>query len=346
MKPYFHIITGKEIAEVIVHNAHQIQDIIKSTYLLHYQDQTINPNSYFLRYPDKPQARIIALPAHIGGEVNVSGIKWIASNPDNIKIGLPRASAILILNDAETGFPFACMESSIISATRTAASAVLAADCLRKGDKKKVKLGIVGAGVISRYFYHTLVRNGWEIERVAIHDVNTSYANQFLEKVCQEEHQAHVVDSARTLIQTSDVIFFATSSTTPTISDASWFAHNPLVLHISLRDLSPEILIQSNNIVDDVDHVLSANTSPHLTEQQVGHRKFINGTLAGYIQNTYPLDSSKPSIFSPMGMGILDLALGKFIYDTLRERNNLTEVEDFFCDLERHTNIKSVCENE
>ena len=62
-------------------------------------------------------------PCHLYGQDGLSGVKWIASYPDNHKIGLPRASAVIVLNDAEHGHPIACMEGSIISAVRTAASA-------------------------------------------------------------------------------------------------------------------------------------------------------------------------------------------------------------------------------
>jgi hypothetical protein len=53
----------------------------RTAYRLHDSGSTLNPDSYFLRYPANPDARIIALPAHIGGEVQKSGIKWISSFP-------------------------------------------------------------------------------------------------------------------------------------------------------------------------------------------------------------------------------------------------------------------------
>jgi len=61
--------------------------------------------------------------------------------------------------------------------------------------------------------------------------------------------------------------------------DLSLFKSNTIVSHISLRNLAPEILISLNNIVDDVDHVLNANTSPHLVYQKTGNKNFINCTV-------------------------------------------------------------------
>ena len=55
---------------------------------------------------------------------------------------------------------------------------------------------------------------------------------------------------------------FATVAAAPHVHDPAWFAHNPLVLHVSLRDLAPEVLLGSTNVVDDVEHCLKADTSP------------------------------------------------------------------------------------
>ena len=161
----FIVIPGKEISGIINSSYLTITDIIKDTYIAHYNGETINPNTYSLKFTEKPNARINALPAYVGAKTNMAGMKWISSFPDNIKNGIPRASAVVILNDYESGYPIACLEGSAISAARTAASAVIGAEVFN--NKKQVdNIAFIGSGVISRYIFDFLLGNGWGIEKI------------------------------------------------------------------------------------------------------------------------------------------------------------------------------------
>jgi 2,3-diaminopropionate biosynthesis protein SbnB len=278
------------------------------------------------------------LPASIGGQVRVDGLKWISSFPENVAAGIPRASAVLILNDHDTGYPFAVLESSIISATRTAASAALAADWLSRGRGRPTRVGFIGTGLINRYVHTFLAGTGWPFDDVGLFDLSADSAAGFhgyLDRAgCAGRITVH--GSAEELIRASDMVVFATVAGSPHVHEPSWFAHNPLVLHVSLRDLSPEIILGSTNVLDDVEHCLKADTSPHLAEQLVGNRDFIAGTLADVMDGRVTLPTDRPLVFSPFGLGVLDLAVGKHVYDTVARSGELQVVEGFFHDLNRH----------
>ena len=143
-------------------------------------------------------------------------------------------------------------------------------------------------------------------------------------------------DSPGELIRSSDLVVFATVAGQPHVSDLSWFEHNPLVLHVSLRDLAPEIVLASTNIVDDIAHCLKANTSPHLAEQLTGNRDFLHGTLDDVMAGRVTVPAGRPLIFSPFGLGVLDLAVGKYVYDEVVRRGELHVVDDFFHELRRY----------
>src|SRR5881296_3974195 len=164
------IINGKSVFDIVRAHRSECIRIVQEAYLAHADGHSINPDSHFLRLPDKPDCRIIALPAYLGNNFGVAGLKWIASYPANVQRGFPRASAVLVLNNYETGYPFAILESSIISAARTAASAVLAAHWLSGRSCRANSLGIVGTGFIARYVYDFLLDTGWMIEEVHLHD--------------------------------------------------------------------------------------------------------------------------------------------------------------------------------
>lgn len=331
----FSVISGSIVNKILQSNYAKVIDLVESAYLAHGEKKTLNPDSYFLKYPDKPEARIIALPAHLGGDFNISGIKWIASFPKNINYGIPRASAVIILNDYETGYPIACLEGSIISASRTAASAVLAAQNLIK-PKTVNRLGIIGCGLISRYVLNFLLNTGWKIPALNLFDLNNQYS-EAMKNYAQEKgiEEVHISSTKEELISASDLITLTTTASEPYIKDASDFAHNPIVLHLSLRDLSPDIILASNNIVDDVDHCLKAATSLHLTEQEVGNREFVTGTIDRLVRGKLTLDSQKPTIYSPFGMGILDLAVASYVYQQSALEKASVTVPDFFYETKR-----------
>jgi ornithine cyclodeaminase len=337
--PSFAVISGSQVHRALTGRHRDVVTLVEAAYRTHGTGDTVNPPSYFLRFPDRPTARIIALPASMGGDARVDGLKWISSFPENVAAGIPRASAVLILNDHDTGYPLACLESSIISATRTAASAALAADRLAAGGERPRRVGIFGAGLIARYVYDYLAGTGWSFDEIGVYDLSAEHAGGFagyLRDASGGTAKVTVHDSAEDAVRGSDLLVFATTAATPHVTDPFWFAHNPLVLHVSLRDLSPEVILASSNIVDDVEHCLKANTSVHLTEQRVGHRDFIDGTLDDVLTGRVRPDRDRPVVFSPFGLGVLDLAVGKHVYDTVRAAGELAVVEDFFHEMRRY----------
>jgi N-[(2S)-2-amino-2-carboxyethyl]-L-glutamate dehydrogenase len=336
--PAFSVVSGAQVDQVLSGREKQIMDVVERAYVTHGAGHTVNPPSYFLRFPDRPDSRIIALPASLGAEDGVDGIKWISSFPSNIETGLPRASAVLILNDPRTGYPYACLESSIISATRTAASAALAADWLSRGAARPTRVGFLGTGLIARYIHRFLAGTGWSFDEVGLFDAVPDYTAGFggYLRTADESGRLTVHASAAELIRASDLVVFATTAATPHVTDPALFAHHPLVLHVSLRDLGPEVILSATNIVDDVEHCLKANTSPHLAEQRTGNRDFLSGTLPEVIGGTVAVDLGRPVVFSPFGLGVLDLAVGRYVYDELSRAGDLTVVDDFFFELRRH----------
>jgi N-[(2S)-2-amino-2-carboxyethyl]-L-glutamate dehydrogenase len=326
------IINGKTVFDVVSAQRAECIDVVRNAYLAHANGHSVNPDSYFLRFPDKPDCRIIALPAYLGDGFSVAGLKWIASYPGNVQRGFPRASAVLVLNSCETGYPFAILESSIISAARTAASAALAAYWLNGRSRDAQLLGIVGTGFIARYVYDFLIETGWTIKEVRLYDKSPEESEKFKSTVCRPEYHrsVKVVPHVADALSNSDLIVLTTVASAPHIADTWLFNHNPIVLHVSLRDLAPEILLRSQNVVDDVEHVMKANTSPHLTEQLTGNRNFVTGTLAEVMQEKRSVDRSRPIIFSPFGLGVLDVAVGKWVYDQAVATGQDLRLTDFF----------------
>jgi N-[(2S)-2-amino-2-carboxyethyl]-L-glutamate dehydrogenase len=324
------MLKGNEIIEILKNKEVEIINCIKKAYQAHSEGLSTLPYSVFLRLQENSKDRIIALPAYLGGEFDTAGIKWIASFPDNLQNHLERASAVLILNSTKTGYPKAIMESSIISAYRTAASAALAADILA-GPRIIDSLGLIGCGLINFETLRFILAIRPTITDVLIYDLSHERSEQFRQKCMQLPNKIKVIisDNVSTILKT-DIIAIATTATKPYIFDISNCSISTIILHTSLRDLAPEIILSCNNIVDDIDHVCRAQTSIHLAETKTGNREFISWTIGDILNQNKKIDHNKIIVFSPFGLGILDLALGMLVYKTAVENNQGTYIDSFF----------------
>ena len=323
---------GPDIASLLQGKEREIINRIGEAYVIHGAGDSSLPHSVFVRFPNRKRERIIALPGYLGGNKNVAGIKWIASFPENHSRGISRASAVMVLNSMETGRPQAFMEGSIISAKRTAASAALACDKLHApGDIDT--LGIIGCGLINREIvrYIASLRN---IRSILSFDISADRAADWAESMrgivgdIAIEH----TDAVSDLLARCPVVSFATTAVEPTINDLSMCPKAATLLHISLRDLTPEAILMGENVVDDVDHAMRAQTSTHLAEQLEGNRDFLHGTLARILTGEIPPRNHPDaiSIFSPFGLGVLDLTLGNYAYGLAIEQEIGTKITSFF----------------
>ncbi len=46
--------------------------------------------------------------------------------------------------------------------------------------------------------------------------------------------------------------------------------------------------------------------------------------------------ADRPVVFSPFGLGVLDLAVGKYVYDQVTAAGELQVIDGFFHELRRH----------
>jgi N-[(2S)-2-amino-2-carboxyethyl]-L-glutamate dehydrogenase len=327
------LVTGPEVKELLAGKDEEIIASVKSAYCEHYLGHSCLPHSVFVRFPDRAKERIIALPGYVGGSEEIAGIKWISSFPGNLSRGLSRASAIVMLNSLETGRPEAVLEGSLISAARTAASAALAADVLHpRGDIEA--LGMIGCGVINREILRFLASLKRKIRTLLVHDIDPQRAQAYRDYAASVLGAVPIelCSSPQALFAKAAVISLATTAIEPTISDLSPCQPGATILHISLRDISPQAILRADNVVDDVDHVLRAQTSVHLAEQLVGNRNFVRCTLAEVLldKQSPRRDEQSTVVFSPFGLGVLDLAVAKCVMRYARANGKGTRIKNFF----------------
>ena len=114
--------------------------------------------------PAYPAGDFRAMPALGAGHAL---LKWVTSFPGNPAQGLPTVAGLVLLSDASNGTLRAVLDAGAVTALRTGAAAVLAAETLGRSDAQTA--AVVGAGVNGKAAARTFLARGRD---VAVYDVD------------------------------------------------------------------------------------------------------------------------------------------------------------------------------
>src|SRR5437763_7365804 len=161
---------------------------------------TMPPKVYVPAYP---AGDFRAMPAHGGG---FALLKWISSFPGNPSRGLPTVMGTVLLSDASCGRLLALLDAASLTALRTGAAAVLAAEQLARADAQTV--AVIGAGVNGKAVARTFLARG---RRVAIFDLDPARtqaaAGELGADVAASQEEALAADIVATVTPGKHVLF-------------------------------------------------------------------------------------------------------------------------------------------
>ncbi|MCE2659871.1 MAG: 2,3-diaminopropionate biosynthesis protein SbnB [Rubrivivax sp.] len=307
------ILGAHDVARQLQGRERALMEVAAKAYVTHARGESCLPQSEYLRFPGKERERIIPKAGYLGGSQPVAGIKWISSFPDNTRAGMPRASAVIVLNDVNTGRPTTVMEGSLISCQRTAAGAALAARHLHQQPSIGT-LGLFGCGLIGQEILRFILADTRPVDSVLLYDVNRAYSRALAEALRAKGFRGEVAvsRSRKEMVARSDVLVFATSAVKPSLDSIEHAPAHATLLHVSLRDFTVNAVLQADNLADDIEHVLQAQTSAHRTAQLTGRRDFVRATLADVMEGrAAPRIGDRPVMFHPFGLAALDLAFAQ-----------------------------------
>lgn len=190
-----------------------------------------------------------AMPAYIGGNLDVSGIKWVWGFEGNRAKGIPYIGGMILLNEAHTGEVLCVMDGSYITDIRTGASAGVAAKYLAKKDAHI--LTVIGAGVQGRMTARAICRV-CPIEEIRVADIRSEALTEYVSEMsaelgvrivpCQDNHTA---------CKGSDIIVTVTIADEPLV-DLTDCAKGATVLSLgSFQELDERIPLQCDKLIVD-----------------------------------------------------------------------------------------------
>jgi ornithine cyclodeaminase len=230
-------------------------DVIERAFAVKADGEVRMPPKVMITWADEPgteelHGRIMAMPAYVGGEFGVAGLKWIPSVPQNpSRNGLPRANALVLLTDRATGLPLAVMDGTVVSAMRTGAVTGVALRHLTNPGTEVACL--LGAGVLAHTQLAALRVVLPALREVRVYDPDAERLVRFCERAGAPVRPAATPEEA---VRGAGAVVPATMAVEPSFA-AGWIAPGATVVLVSSLDGPLDLqAVTDLLVVDDWEH--------------------------------------------------------------------------------------------
>ena len=301
---------------------------VEDVFRLHATGGYVLPEKIVLEWEERPpdgqENHVNIMPGYLGGRFNVAGLKTIASFPRNpFERGLPRASALVVLHDTEVGLPLAVMDGTLISAMRTGAATGVGTRYLARQDVRRV--GLIGAGVQCRTQLMAVQVARPGIQQATVFDIHRDRAEAFAAEMSERlALDVRVSESAEEAVCGAEVLVTATTTVRPIVHDG-WLAPGSFYAHVSGYECEYDVIRHADKVlVDDWNLVKHRMYSTVAFMWRDG--EFADGDI--YAELGQVVSGGKPGrendreviIFSPIGLGLHDIAVAHRLYETARSK--------------------------
>jgi ornithine cyclodeaminase/alanine dehydrogenase-like protein (mu-crystallin family) len=155
------VFTAPHVEEAV--SPERALEAVREAFLAYHRGEWSMPPKVYV--PAYPAGDFRAMPA-LGADH--AALKWVTSFPGNPEHGLPTVTGLVLLSDASNGSLRAVFDAAVVTALRTGAAAVLAAETLGRSDARSA--AVVGAGVNGRAAARTFRARGrdvalWDVDR-------------------------------------------------------------------------------------------------------------------------------------------------------------------------------------
>lgn len=294
-------------SELLENSYKDLISLLEITVKLKKEKKVHQPLKPYLKFPEKYN-RIIAMPAYVGGDIDICGIKWIASFPKNLEKNIRRANCVTVLNSVETGEPISIINSPELSIYRTASvSGMILKKYLSDNASKNVVIGIIGYGPIGQKHEDMCYKLfGDKIKKILLYDIKK------IDKVSGEK--SFICNAWRELYDEADVLITCTTASEPYLDCSP--KKGKLTLNVSLRDFDIRFIDSAETVclIDDWEEVNRENTNIENLSKENRLSKSDCIDIYDYLYEKIDV-KDKALFFNPMGMAIFDVVVGKYMYD-------------------------------